>query len=96
MNQDRGNGHFVKNSRIRCDVKETYSEEVQTTRVILDKLSYKSIITCSFSLCFNGCTTSVAGVNDFHLEMSLKRFRMAAVALFSASEQTHCTLVDCD
>ena len=24
MNQDRGNGNFVKNSRIRCDVKETF------------------------------------------------------------------------
>ena len=28
--------------------------------------------------------------------MSLKRFAMATIALFSASEQTHCALVVCD
>ena len=31
-----------------------------------------------------------------HLEMSPKRFTMAAVSLFTASEQTHCALVVCD
>ena len=31
-----------------------------------------------------------------HREMSPRRFTMAAIALFSASEQTHCALIVCD
>ena len=54
---------------------------------------------CDFFVCFLLLFFFVVFMSTCrapHLEMSPKSFTMATVALFSASEQTHCALVVCD
>ena len=56
------------------------------------------VIWCRFvgRKCFFSCITYMKTRQEPHLKMSYKCFTVAAIALFSASEQTHCILVVCD